>query len=172
MPWQFRHHVVIRLGGAAVPPNAGQPVNRGNINLNRLMQHIVEIQLTEYALRGGSGASNLWRVSFRGSNFTEEVSTNAAGDGHLLTIPSLVNTHVVYQMPRILSTDVKQGITHLNVHVMDEFGAEVTFTDMTLYLTFIMNDPHWTIPQVIAEDHNRMDWWRTQQFSSRFPNPP
>ena len=169
-PWQYVHHVCIRMRDVTPQPdpNAAKGVNRLQLHLGRFLQHIDYVELTEYSIENAGGTSDLWRLSFDESNLTAEMSTNAGGRGHCLVIPNFTRTHVVYDTPRTLSIDRNKGLNTLSVVIVDEFGADVTFDTMTIMLTFVMSHPDWSIEQVRAEDRNKMDWWRSQQFSSRY----
>lgn len=169
-PWQYLHHVVIRLDNPATPgvPNTNAPVNKVTLPLGRFLQHIDEVRLTEYCVVNGVSASNLWRISFAGSSLSEEVSTNAAGRGHVIMVPTAALTHVIYDAPRVLSVDERQGLAQINIHVTDATGADVSFDNMTIFLTFVLNNPDWSGESVREADRNRLEWWRSQRFSSRF----
>lgn len=170
-PWQYTHQVVVRLTQTLSAPNVTGPYNRVTVSLGGLLEHVAEVRLTEYHVEEGLGNSTLWRVGLKGSNFNEEMTTNAGGEGHCIAVPQLganTFTHVVYENPRVLSRDVKGGIAQLRVEVNDEFGVPAQFTSMTIMLTFVMNKPHWSIADVDENHRNFLEWWRPQQFNSRF----
>ena len=158
-PWQYAHTVVIRM------ETNGAPIT---VNLGRPLEHVDEVWLTEYAVRGAPAGSDLWRFNFLGNNMPEEVSTNAGGRGHCIMVTPTGDKHQVYDQARVISLAQKQYLNTLTVELRDSTGANVTFTSATIFLTFICNKPHWSPHAVALEDRNKLEWWRSQQFSNRF----
>lgn len=168
----MRHPVVIHLTQTLGPPNAGSAYNKVTVPLQRPLEHVRELQLTEYMIAAPGGSNVIWRVSFRNSNLCDAVSTNAGGNGQVISVPTPggANVHVVYDMPRIISVDGNRGLSSISVEVTDTTGAPVTFDSLTLFLTVICDDPGMQLVHDVQGDRNRLEWWRSQQFSSRF-NP-
>jgi hypothetical protein len=181
MPWQHTHEVVIRMvspfspaqtvqngtGSTVVQPNPAHV----RVDLGRQLEHVKEIRLTEYMVHnnGTPVANNLWFVSFAGSNMTEKQTCSVVGAGTPICIADMANPyHVVYDNPRTISIDSKRGINFLDVNVTTETGAAPTFFNITLYLTFVMNIPNWSLEMVKQDDKNKIEWWRSNENVGRF----
>lgn len=180
LPWQWTHEVVVRmlapnspsettgLGGATVvQPNPAHV----RIDLGRHLTNISQVRLTEYMVQNNAtpAARNMWRISLAGSNLTDKATCNSQGTGTCIAIGDMTNPwHVQYDNPRLMSVDNKRGISFLDVNVTDEFGAPVSFTNITLFITFVMDTPDWSIEKVFQEDQNKIEWWRSNQNVGRF----
>lgn len=168
-PGQFTEEVVIRLTN--VPEagfNVGKTPGRKVVALGRQLEHVNCIYLRSYAIEGAVGTSNLWRVSFRGTNLTAAASCNAAGEGHPITVTDFTRCYEQYENLPKMTNDGDALIPYLDVVVTDEFGADVDFTSMTIHIVFVCTKPDWSPNRVLQEDRNRLEFWRPQQFSSRF----
>ncbi len=167
------HHVVVRLRDDA--PAVGTRYNRVIVPLSRMLEHVQEVWLTEYSIRFPDSAapiSDLWRVNLIHSNLVADVNTNAAGSGHCIAVPNLGegDVHVVYDTPRVFSMCNRSALTSIEVEVVDEFGRDVIFDTMSIFLTIVTRNPEWSVQQVVANSRNHLEWERSQQNSSRF-NP-
>jgi len=178
-PYQHKHEVVIRMKSPAVlqnntngPAYLAQPNPASvTIMLNQTLEQIEEVWLTEYDAEMGAvpAAGNMWRLSFQRSHLSDSMTCNSAGNG----IPFNVNlgvagTHVVYQRPRVMSVEQKSGgITSLSVDVFDEFGQPPPFSSLTFYLTFVMRRKDWDPAQVMRNDANQVEWWRSNNNVGR-----
>lgn len=182
MPWQHTHELVVRLLNPHTPAETtGLGTNctivqnnpaHVRVDLGRMLEHVREIRLTEYMVtnNGTAATSNVWRVSFLGSTLTDKPACSTPGNGTCICIPDMTNTsHVHYDNPRVMTMDMRKGITTLDINVtVADTGAAPTFRDITLFLTIVMDIPNWSIEQVAQEDRNKIEWWRSNQNVGRF----
>lgn len=167
------HHVVVRLRNDA--PAVGTRYNRVTVPLSRMLEHVQEVWLTEYSVRNPTSTapgSDLWRVNLINSNLVADVNTNAAGSGHCIVVPQFAagDQHKIYDTPRVFSIANRSALTSIEVEVTDEFGRDVSFEQMSIFLTIVTRNPEWSVQQVVANSRNHLEWERSQQNSSRF-NP-
>lgn len=174
-PWQWAHQVVVRFDAALLEPfNVTSPASQ-IINLNRMLEHVAEVRLTEYYVDCTPGANtrHLWRVNLSAQGIEEEVSSNAAGKGHCFIVPNIAagsveQNHVVYDNPRVVSYTCKTGITSLHVQVSTDAGTAPSYNQMIFMFTFVMNKPDWSPELVNQNDLNKLEPWRSNQFVGRF----
>jgi len=172
-PWQMAHQVVVRM--RADTPNihqgANQPANDVTVSIERPIEYLLEIWLTEYMVRnnGTPAANNMWRIDLSKNNLVTEQSCNSAGVGYAICVPDMANTtHVVYDQPRVMVLDGKRGVNSLRVRLTDEFGADVTFHDVTLCLTLVYVHPTFSLKDVRMANDLNLQWWRSNENAERF----
>ena len=129
--------------------------NSVRVAINQNLNNVVAVYLDEYAVsvpNGGAIIPDLWRVDFVGKLFSS-TSSNAGGTGYPLIIDNATYTHVVYDQPRLMSEQPHDSLNFLQLRISDETNADVTFTSMTLFLTFVCESPDWRPDQVMANDY-------------------
>jgi len=156
------------IGGNVATP-VSPKANSVYISLEGELHNVRAIYCTGYMIQGTGAGSNLWRVNFTGNNIVEAVRSNAAGQGFCIALPSL-NTPVYqnFDTPKLMALCNKKGISSLQVTVVDEFGADVSFVSITLFLTFIMDEEMWDSSSVMRNDANNLNLHRQFQYTGRF----
>jgi len=124
------------------------------VALNQQLKNVTEIRLDEYAIRnpnGGAIAPDLWRIEFVG-NLQPHINTNAAGRGYPILVDNTVQTHVIYDRPRLMySPTAVNTLSSIQLRIADETGALVTFDAMTIFITVVCIDEHWDPAVVMAQ---------------------
>jgi hypothetical protein len=179
-PWQRRHEVCVRMLSPQQPfNNATLNPYQSNINdasvvvpLMCTLDNVEEVWLNEYdiVLSSLSQPGELWRLNLGANNLPEFGSCNSAGEGAPLNITTVASgqTHYIYTRPRVIATGHGlNGRRTLNVSVTNEFGQPVKFESMTFYLTFVMRKPEWSPEQVMQNDRNLVEWWRSNNNVGR-----
>lgn len=133
------HEVAIRL-----------TANRSKVSLGKKLEHVTEIRLDEYAINTPGAVSTMWRLDF-GQGIFSELTSNATGLGYPIVVDNATLTHVLYERPRVVSTQQFGEMNTINVNIVDGSGAAVTFTDMVLYLSFVCQVPEYNMEHVADE---------------------
>lgn len=146
---EVMHVVALRLTATGVQ----------NIDLGRQFEHVKEIRLAEYHVlnpNGGALTPSVWKLKFSAEHFYPYETTNAAGGfGSVIVINDAACTHVLYhEHPRVLSKANRGRLSHVEVGLFTETGANASFTDATIFLHVICHDPAWVPERIIWEDHN------------------
>ncbi len=158
-PGHKAHYVVVRL-----------QANESNtpIALGDQFDKVKEVWLTEYAIRAPNTAAlvpDLWRISFDNGVATT-VKSNAGGRGYPIVINNSSMTHVVYNTPRVVSTEQKGRWDWTRIVIQDENGASVTFSDATFFFTIVCEDSEWSVADAMNRLHSTPHI-RSQPFDTR-----
>lgn len=171
--WQVARQLVVRMlgTGSGIFSGANQPGDDVIVDLEGLIENVQEIWLTEYMIRnnGTAAARNMWRVDLSRNNLAIEQRSNSAGQGFCIAVPDMTGTtHVVYDTPRVMTIDGKRGMSSLRVRITDEFGAPVTFHDVTLFLTIVSVNQLLSLADVKRAEALNIEWWRSNENVGRF----
>lgn len=104
---------------------------RTQIALNGRLTGIVRLQLDEISITNGTSTPLLLR--FEGGGFSNRNLNNKNINGTILPI-NTTDDRVIYTTPRIISDDIKDSMSALNIVVTNVDGTAATFS--TLYLKF------------------------------------
>jgi len=172
-PWQRAHQVCVRMLGSnsGIFVGTNQAANNITVDIGRPMEYLQEVWLTEYQIRnnGTAAARNMWRVDLSRSGWECEQSSNSSGQGFCIAVPDMTNTtHVIYDTPRVMSIQGRQGASSLHVRVVDEFGAAVTFHDITLWLVLVYVHPRFSLADARLAEDSLIEWWRSNENVGRF----
>lgn len=171
LPYQQAHQYVLRLRNPSVGDYPSLTVGDIIVPLERQLENLQEIWLTEYMVDNDQtpAANNMWRIDISPDGFECEQTSNAKGRGHCILIADMTNPyHHSYDTPRVMSLCNKKGVSSFRVRIVDEFGALVSFTSVTLMLTFVTLRQGWSPQDAKIAQDNLIEWWRSNENNSRF----
>src|SRR5271167_1150351 len=144
-----------------------------NFQLPHKFENVKQILLIEYSVvapNGGAVSPNLWRLDI-GPQLAQNLVTNAVGSGACLIMDSAICSHTHYDTPIIYSLEPQGAITSFSANFFAVTAAGLvpaTFTEATVFLTFIMQDKAWmpdqAMLQYVSDPQNAKG-----QFSTRSP---
>lgn len=144
------------ITGAAIAPGttiAAYGTGTGGTGTYTLnFPHTIGVAAAMTACGPGNLTTGTWLLDFPNTNLNPDESNNLKANGACLPIDNAEFTHVEHQVPRTICYAHKRYLNNLAVRVLDKTGANVTFCEMVLYLTFVMRDPEWRAEDVLRSD--------------------
>lgn len=135
-PWEEAKTVTVRLAATGLQ----------NVELNKAFERLERIYVEEIMLTGvgGSGAHYL-RLDH--NNLTDASIKNEPVAGLMICV-DVLNPHVVYPRPRLISHGNMTNLQQFQVGFFTPAGAALAFTEASVVLTFVSRKPAASHPQV------------------------
>lgn len=164
-----RQEFVVRMVGAA--PAATSAYMKAQ--LPTTLKQVRAVHLLSYFVRGvtAGNPSLLWQLKL-GNAIHIEQTNNTQAPGYLFPVSTL-DTHVVFDNPRLLTSHGLAALSEINVTVCDHAGAPVIFDEAVFFFEFVYDEETTNLSVVAAEQgiketlHGTNNWRAPGNHKSR-----